>query len=494
MNAADVVVEQVQVVDEQHQRAVLRPARGAPAGPRDITFTRSPRSSPMPGRQQVGERAERDRRRALGRRRPGHVAARSRRPPRGTGRRAGSCRPRPTPWITNPWARGSSRVAPNSSTSSCRPTSGHCRGTVPSVDATVRPGQRCERRALAGSGTGDREPLAPRAVVGRAAAGDGAADDPPAARRAALPRPAVDPVVVLVRPAAAHQVDVLGVAERRAAGADRGLRARRGSRRAAARPRPPQRAGDALGVQLGARAGSRRRRCCRCRRSRAGRAAAASAASRRPASSGLQRDRVEAVGERVDARAWPAPGSSTSTWSGSNTTTSPNVRGSTNHSSSAGVAGRGAARRGCAAAARRRPAPSSSWPLIRRWTISVVAGVERAAAGTCRGGRRRATVAPVRPSIDLLARRAPDRPLAPDLDALDAPADDARGQPAPDGLDLGELRHGRRLARRARAQAVGAAAACSAAFFDAPALAEHRAVDDDRRRRTAWRGRGPRRA
>ena len=39
------------------------------------------------------------------------------------------------PWMTNPWARGSARAAVNSSSSSLRPTSGHCNGSGVPVPA-----------------------------------------------------------------------------------------------------------------------------------------------------------------------------------------------------------------------------------------------------------------------------------------------------------------------------------------------------------------------
>src|SRR5215207_3213264 len=90
-------------------------------------------------------------------------------------------------------------------------------------------------------------------------------------------------------------------------------------------------------------------------------------------------------------------GSSTSTWSGSNTTTSPNVRGSTNHSSSGGDPDRRSTT--CVCGGRSEPTgASSSWPLIRKCTISS----SPVSSGRSRYLPRRSAariLAPVRPSV-----------------------------------------------------------------------------------------------
>ncbi len=65
---------------------------------------------------------------------------------------------------------------------------------------------------------------------------------------------------------------------------------------------------------------------------------------------------------------------------------------------------------------------------------------------------------------DLLGRRATDAAQPTDLDTRDRSPDDVRRKAAPDGLDLGQLRHQLVNARQA-----ASAADCSAAFFERPA-------------------------
>ena len=242
--------------------------------------------------------------------------------------------------------------------------------------------------------------------------------------------------------------------------------------------RSPQRPGDALGVQLGgvqdlvgvdvADAGDHV--LVEQQRLEPG----AAAGEQR-----LQRDRRRGRRRSGSMPSFASSGSSTSTWSGSNTTTSPNVRGSTNHSSSAGVAGQRHARRGCAAGrvgAGRAPAAAG------RSCAGAPSACRRCRAGSSRYLPRRSaarTVAPVSPSIDLLLRRPPHRPLAADLDVLDARArrrgrraragrSRPRGAQAPATLAASRWAHGvgrRRLLGR---------------LLRAPrALADHGAVDDD---------------
>ena len=193
--------------------------------------------------------------------------------------------------------------------------------------------------------------------------------------------------------------------------------------------RPPARrsvSGEPVVAQPGARAGSRRCRCCRCRRSRAGRAAAPSAAGagRAAAAAARPTSSPSASGStpRRPARAPPVD------VVGSNTTTSPNVRGSTKRSSCGRLAGAGGARRGCAAAAARPPAraaagrSSAGGPSASR-RCRAAQQVLAAAAG----GER--PCAPVRPSIELPAPTCA-APCArrPTSTALDPPPDDPRGR------------------------------------------------------------------
>ena len=183
-------------------------------------------------------------------------------------------------------------------------------------------------------------------------------------------------------------------------------------------------------------------------------------------------------------------GSSTSTWSGSNTTTSPNVRGSTNHSSSGGVPLEAHHDVGV----RRRVVPtgaSSSWPLIRRWIINVSPVSSRHSRYL---PRRPASmiVAPVSPSIE------PAGPMsaAPCARGRPRPARSAGrppvGEAAPDGLDLGQLRH-RRSGRRRAGRTPRRPRPARRPSSTARPLPAHDAGDDARWRRTAWRGRVPRR-
>ena len=111
---------------------------------------------------------------------------------------------------------------------------------------------------------------------------------------------------------------------------------------------------------------------------------------------------------------------------------------------------RGAARRACDRVGASPAGLTSTRPLIRRWIIRS-SPVSRAHRMYLPRRPIDVTVVPVRPSISACARRPTHRSLATDLDALDATADDERHQPAPNGLDLRQLRH--RLAtprRRAR--------------------------------------------
>ena len=200
---------------------------------------------------------------------------------------------------------------------------------------------------------------------------------------------------------------------------------------------------------------------------------------RRPASSARSVDR-----RRGRRRAGRRPrrassGSSTSTWSGSNTTTSPNVRGSTNHSSSAGSPDSASTTWVCGG--RGDPAgASSSWPVIRRWTISV----SPVSSGSSRYLPRRSaasTVAPVSPSMTCWAdvrRTVRSRPTS---TRSIVPPDDPRRRG----------RAGRSRPRAAQAPARGESASSRAhgrrgrgllgrLLRAAGALAEHRAVDDHR--------------
>ena len=190
--------------------------------------------------------------------------------------------------------------------------------------------------------------------------------------QAAFAGAVVHPMVELEPAALTFQIDVLGVGQRRAAGLDRlgqGLV-----------DRPVQSAdlpggqgrGDAIGPQSG-----EVQRLVAVDVADPGddvlveqqglelAVAAEAARSARPGSARRSPDR---------SRAWPAPAARPRAFDGSNTTTSPNVRGSTNHSSSAG--------RSCSPPASRcsttwvcggRAAPVgaiSTRPLIRRWIIS----------------------------------------------------------------------------------------------------------------------------
>ena len=132
-------------------------------------------------------------------------------------------------------------------------------------------GTRRRRRVLARRGS---EPLADRAPVVAAPGGHPASDDPPTAGAATLAGAAVHAVVELVGARPTHQVDVLGVAQRRPTATHgrsehvEDLLVQPAHRRAASAWRRRGRGGAAP------RGGSRRSRCCRCRRSRAGRGAA----------------------------------------------------------------------------------------------------------------------------------------------------------------------------------------------------------------------------
>ena len=169
-------------------------------------------------------------------------------------------------------------------------------------------------------------------------------------------------------------------------------------------------------------------------------------------------------------------GSSTATFVGSNTTTSPNVRGSTNISSlpssrciTTWVCGGREA----------RPAATSNLPVIRRWIIisSPVSSGRQEVLPTPVGSDDRGS----RQSVDdRLCRRAPHRSEPADLDPFDPPADGEAGEAPPDGLDLWQFGHAsfririgqagiqtavkRRRARRSASEA----AICSAAFFERP--------------------------
>ena len=207
---------------------------------------------------------------------------------------------------------------------------------------------------------------------------------------------------------------------------------------------------------------------------------------------------VEAVGERVDARGGPARAARRRR--GRGRTRRPRRTCAGRRTTAPRRARRTApARRGCAAGAARPPAASSSWPVMRRCTISVspVSSGQQQVLAAPVGGE---DVAPVSPSIDLLRRRPPHRALATDLDAARCVRPTTRcGEPAADGLDLRQLRHGsvagdgRR--RRASAHAGGSAAACSAAFFERPVPSPSTApsTTTEAKNRLAWSGPSARR-
>ena len=163
----------------------------------------------------------------------------------------------------------------------------------PSVRASAIRASPSEQRFRAGSfsETGKNPAWkASRVSVGRR--GQKQVERPPLTMRrmVALPQvrqrlagSVVDAVVELEGAAVAHHVDVLGVAERAAAGLD-GLA--EDAQDALVEPSDlPRRqgVGQAQRADLRPGAGSRRRRCCRSRRSRAGRGSAPSSAATWPA-------------------------------------------------------------------------------------------------------------------------------------------------------------------------------------------------------------------
>ena len=106
----------MEVVDEQHQRAGagLVEEDGADLG--DHGHQVAPLVA-QPGRQEVGQGAERDLARALRRRRPGDVAAGLVGEGEALVGEAGLA-DAGGPWMTKPWARGSVSVSEKSSSSS----------------------------------------------------------------------------------------------------------------------------------------------------------------------------------------------------------------------------------------------------------------------------------------------------------------------------------------------------------------------------------------
>ena len=208
---------------------------------------------------------------------------------------------------------------------------------------------------------------------------------------------------------------------------------------------------------------------------------------RRPASSGLQHDRVEAVGQRVDAEVGQLRQLDVDVVGIEHDDLAERPR--VDEPQLLGRRARQApARRGCGRALGTRPGASSSWPLIRRCTI-IVSPVS--------SGQQQVLAAPVgredrgagQAVDDLLLGRPPHacarvRPRrARSVRPTTRPA-----KPAPDGLDLGELRHGRRRAGRRRRPPRPARPPSSTA----PCPARSRRRRRRRWRRTAWRGRGPR--
>ena len=181
-------------------------------------------------------------------------------------------------------------------------------------------------------------------------------------------------------------------------------------------------------------------------------------------------------------------GTSTATWSGSNTTISPNVRGSTNHSSRRSSSVRAT----CVCAGRGAPpAASSTWPLIRRWIITE----SPESSGSSRYLPRRSRREHDRvgqPVDQRLARRPAHDPLTADLHPHDPPTDDvlARGPAVPSrpraaqacgGVPV-SVEHGAgswtpRAVRRPSSNA------------RSPARAARRRRTP--RRRTSWHGRAP---
>ena len=206
-------------------------------------------------------------------------------------------------------------------------------------------------------------------------------------------------------------------------------------------------------------------------RAPAGAAAAASCGDVRPSASGSM-------------PRWASSGSSTSTWSGSNTTTSPNVRGSTNRSSSAGVAVEVSTTWVCGG----RCAPAGATQQLAAHAQvdhQRVAGVER---------EQQVLAAPV-DGDDLGAGQAVDQLPArdvrrtvrspADLDALDAPADDVAASPRRTVSTSGSSGIERQSARRRAASHASDGGRLLGRFFDRPSPSpERRAVDHAPWRRT----------
>ena len=305
--------------------------------------------------------------------------------------------------------------------------------------------------------------------------------------RGSCPRPqvrqrcagaAVDAVLVLVLPPVADQVDVLGVAERRAAGVDRRARARRGSRRAGATRRRGRACRTAGRAAAGRRAGSRRRRCCRCRRSTCWSSSNGFSCRRRERSDRAAASPVETVGDRIDPEAGQLGNLDRHVGRVEHHHLA--ERAWIDEPQLAAVV-RAQQRRACGAAARLGDGRASTWPLMRRWIISVVAACRAAAAGTCRAGSPSTSVVPVRPSISAcrdVRRTVRSRPTSTCVDA--APDDDARPSPRRTVSTSGSSGIGQ---ASAWSSASSAAHACGRGHLlgrllrPARALAEHVAVD-----------------
>ena len=73
-----------------------------------------------------------------------------------------------------------------------------------------------------------------------------------------------------------------------------------------------------------------------------------------------------------------------------------------------------------------------------------------AAAGTCRGARRRSTARPVRAAATVLGQLGANEPHVVDAGVRDRPALDVRSQARAHGLDLGQLGHRRYARSRSR--------------------------------------------
>ena len=194
---------------------------------------------------------------------------------------------------------------------------------------------------------------------------------------------------------------------------------------------------------------------------------------RRPASSGLQRRRRR--GRRRAGRRRGGPARAARRRRGRGRTRRPRRTCADRRTTAPRPASRrepASARRGCAAGAARPPAASSSWPVIRRCTITVSpvsSGSSRYLPRRLGGEDRR----PVSPSITAWAdvRRTVRSP--PDLDPLDR-AGRRRARRARAGRSRPRAARARPAGRSAGVPTTGGASrrggrgACSAAFFERP--------------------------